>query len=263
MAVLLMVLAVVMPLAAGCADSKPVTIRVLTYNIHHGAGMDKQIDLPRIAKIIRDSGADLVALEEVDRNVPRTSHVDQPAVLGELTGMHAVFEKNADMQGGDYGNAVLSRYPITRYENHLLPNFPGNEQRGCLEVHVRIAGKPAVFFAAHLDHQQPDGERRASIAAIRKYVAANPDATVILAGDLNAEPDSAVLADAEAFLANADQAAESNLLTYPADQPDRKIDYVLYRDQPGLRCVSCRVIPEAVASDHRPLLAELRLDSVP
>ncbi|HRX87701.1 MAG TPA: endonuclease, partial [Phycisphaerae bacterium] len=94
MAVLLMVLAVVMPLAAGCADSKPVTIRVLTYNIHHGAGMDKQIDLPRIAKIIRDSGADLVALEEVDRNVPRTSHVDQPAVLGELTGMHAVFEKN-------------------------------------------------------------------------------------------------------------------------------------------------------------------------
>lgn len=244
---------------AGCADRSPTTIRVLTYNIHHGEGLDKQVDLQRIADLIRESGADLVALQEVDRDVPRTAHVDQPAVLGELAGMHAVFEKNADMQGGDYGNAILTRWPVERYANHLLPNFPHNEQRGLLEVHVRAGNRTIAFFATHLDHQQDDGERLASVAALRPLVEAAGDDLVFVAGDLNATPETRVVADCTVFLHNADAAAREPLLTFPADTPDQKIDYVMYRPDDRIRCVACRVLPEAVASDHRPLLATFRV----
>jgi len=124
----------------GCVSEHPVTVRVLTYNIHHGEGMDGQIDLERIAAVIRETEADLVALQEVDRGVERTSRADQPGHLGELAGMHAVFEKNIAYQGGEYGNAVLSRFPVEHHQNHHLPRLLPNEQRGLLEVHVRAGG---------------------------------------------------------------------------------------------------------------------------
>ena len=243
----------------GCASSEPVTIRVLTYNIHHGEGLDGETDLARIADVIRNTNADLVALQEVDRGVRRTDGVDQPARLGELTGMAAVFEKNADIQGGDYGNAVLSRYPIERYVNHKLPRMGENEQRGLLEVHVRVNGREVVFFATHVDHQEDDSERLASVDALRGCVAQFKGKPVIVAGDMNARPDGRVIERMDAFLNNAAIGSEAETLSFPADSPDRRIDYVFYTEGTGLRAAGCEVIDEPVASDHRPVLATLEL----
>jgi len=246
----------------GCADA-PSTVRVLSYNIHHGEGMDGRIDLERLADVIRDTDADLVALQEVDRGVRRTNGVDQPARLAELTNMEAVFEKNIDYQGGEYGNAVLSRLPVVFHENHDLPQSLPDEQRGLLEVHVRLEGRSAarengghlIFFATHFDYHPDDGERMASVAMLRDLVEQREQVPIIVAGDLNALPDSRVIAAATDFMIDVFAGAGQEGVTFPADEPVRRIDYILHNAHPGLRCVVRRVNPEPVASDHRPVLA--------
>ncbi len=87
------------------------TLRIMTYNIHHCEGTDRQIDIERIAEIIRKSGCDLVALQEVDRRTTRSNQVDQLTELARLTGLHPYFGKAIDFGGGEYGVAILSKYP--------------------------------------------------------------------------------------------------------------------------------------------------------
>jgi endonuclease/exonuclease/phosphatase family metal-dependent hydrolase len=234
-------------------------LRVLSYNIHHGAGMDGKLDLERIARVIQDTGADLVALQEVDKGVKRTDGIDEPAVLAELTGMHAVFEKNIDFQGGEYGNAVLSRFPVEHYQNHHLPQSIPGEQRGMLEVHITVGGRPIVFFATHFDYHGDDGERLASAVMLKGLLVDKPGQTAIVAGDLNALPDSNVIALIREYLIDTHDPETGDGFTFPADKPDRRIDYILHNPGSGLRAVECRVIDEPVASDHRPLLTVIEL----
>ncbi|MCH7814190.1 MAG: endonuclease/exonuclease/phosphatase family protein, partial [Planctomycetes bacterium] len=144
--------------------------RVLTYNIHHAEGVDGRIDLERIAAVIRRAEADLVALQEVDRGVERSGCVDQPERPAALTGMQIVFAKNIDHEGGAYGNAVLSRFPVEGHRNHRLPRTPPNEQRGLLEIHIQPGGNEFVFLATHLDHQADDDERVPGVAVIGDLV---------------------------------------------------------------------------------------------
>ena len=174
----------------------PKEIRVVTYNIHHGEGTDGKFDLERIAQAINAEKPDLVGLNEVDQGTRRTKGVDIPAELARLTGMTAVFEKNIDYDGGKYGNAVLSRLPIVRHENHKLPSDYEGEQRGFLEVEVGDKdGETLLFVCTHLDYRPNDHERMASVATIEKLMAERAGKDVILVGDLNATPDSRVIAE--------------------------------------------------------------------
>jgi endonuclease/exonuclease/phosphatase family metal-dependent hydrolase len=83
------------------------TLRILSYNIHHGAGMDEVLDLDRIAALIREVNPDLVALQEMDSVVTRTGGVDQMATLGESTGLQPLFGRFMAYQGGAYGMGIL------------------------------------------------------------------------------------------------------------------------------------------------------------
>src|SRR5215510_6223522 len=93
------------------------TLRVMTYNIHVGVGMDKKLDLQRIAAVINRERPDLVGLQEVDRGVKRTEGKDEIAELAALTKMHYAFAHNLDFQGGQYGVAILSRFPIRNIDH--------------------------------------------------------------------------------------------------------------------------------------------------
>ena len=243
----------------GCHRSQPVELRVLSYNIRHGEGMDHRVDLERIAAVIRSTNADLVALQEVDRGTARTDRVDQPARLAALTGMQAVFEKNIDFQGGEYGNAVLSRLPITTHRNHPLPKEHPGEQRGLLEVHVQANGHPLVFMATHFDYHPEDAERLASVDMLKSLLADQGNVPVIVTGDLNSSPDSAVIQHMSQFLRDVCGPATAAIPTFPADQPDVRIDYMFYTDQTNLRVIDYRVVEEPMASDHRPILARFVL----
>jgi len=233
-------------------------IGVLSYNIHHGEGVDRKLDLRRIADLIKSANPDLVALQEVDKGTQRTNRVDQPAELAHLTGMNVVFGGNIRYEGGDYGNAVLSRLPIKRHKNHLLPLFDDGEQRGVLEVEVEMSkgGGTVLLLATHLDHRKGDRERLASAAAINKLAAARAGQPAVLAGDLNDLPDSKTL---RRFSTAWTRANEKVLPTVPVDQPTRQIDFILFRPAERWKVIEVRVLDEAVASDHRAIFAVLEL----
>ena len=231
-------------------------IRVLTYNIHHAEGIDRKLDLARIAGVIRDSRADVVALQEVDRKTQRTDEVDQPEELARLTEMHVVFGGNITFEGGDYGNAVLSRFPIERHRNHQLPNLDQGEQRGGLEVGVKVPGAkaPLTLLATHLDHRRPDAERIASARRINQLISEQPGNSAILAGDLNAVPDSKPL---EILREQWTSTSPREMPTVPVVRPARQIDYILVRPAGRWRVIETIVLREAVASDHRAVLSVL------
>lgn len=247
--------------AATIRADEPTRIRVLSYNIRHGEGMDNKVDIERIAKVIRDVDPDLVALEEVDRGVERSHRIDEPAELGRLTKMEHLFERNIPYQGGDYGNAILSRLPITGHHNVHLPSHYEGEQRGALVAELtapNAAKTPIRFIATHIDYRGDDAERMDSVKAIEEAVREKPDVPTILAGDLNSMPDSRVMKAFDENWTRTDAGA-GPLLTFPADKPDRHIDYVLVRPAKRWRVVEIRVVDEPVASDHRPLLVVLEL----
>jgi endonuclease/exonuclease/phosphatase family metal-dependent hydrolase len=236
-------------------ESQPTSLRVLTYNIHHGEGTDGKLDLARIAATIQEAEPDLVALQEVDQKVKRSGQVDQPAELAKLTGLHVVFGGNIPLEGGEYGNAVLSRFPIERHKNHLLPLVDGGEQRGVLEVELQLPnGEKLILLATHLDHRRPEAQRMASAKAIGELIAGHRKTPAILAGDLNAVPQSEPLKE---FLATWMNTADQPLPTIPVEKPARQIDYVLVRPANRWKVVETRVLDETVASDHRALLVVL------
>ncbi|WP_437193593.1 endonuclease/exonuclease/phosphatase family protein [Planctomicrobium sp. SH527] len=239
--------------AINAAD--PVQLRVLSYNIHHCEGVDGKLDLERIAKVISAVKPDLVALQEVDQNAKRSKNVDQPAELARLTKMHSAFGANIPLQGGFYGNAILSRFPISSHKNHSLPNVMNGEQRGVLVTEISIPGitTPIQFFCTHLDHRSQVNSRVPSAQLINE-LAINGKQFSILAGDMNAliGSDTMNLFDKAWKRTN-----EQPLSTFPVDTPNRQIDYILYRPSEQWKVVETRVLDESVASDHRAIFSVL------
>ncbi|MEW4570648.1 endonuclease/exonuclease/phosphatase family protein [Tautonia sp. JC769] len=244
------------PASAEEPDAEPVRLRVLSYNIHHARGLDDEVDLERIARVINEVEPDVVALQEVDRNVARSGSVDQPAELARLTGTEAVFERNIPLQGGEYGNALLTRLPILGRRNVHLPSFYEGEQRGCLVVDVQGPGDlgPIRVLATHFDYRGPNDERLASADLIAEVAAEHPDRPTILMGDLNALPDSPTL---ERLDATWTRTNDDPLPTFPSEGPTRQIDYILVRPAGRWRVAEIRVLEEPVASDHSPIFAVL------
>lgn len=249
--------AVIAGVGAAPADEPAAkTLRVLTYNIHHGEGTDGKLDLPRIAGVVTAARADVVLLQEVDNNTTRTKKVDQAAELAKLTGLRGEFGKAIDLQGGGYGLAILSRFPLAAVKTVPLPGKAGQEARVVMRATVTPAGRPPLtVLTTHLQHD--DGPtREMQVAKINELFApaAGPH---VLGGDLNATPASPPIRALEQHWSFATPPGGKGLLTIPADVPRQQIDYVLFRPAGAVRVVGAKVIDEPVASDHRPVLAEL------
>lgn len=235
------------------------SIKVMTYNIQHGRGMDGEVNIERIAQVILDEGADIVALQEVDVGVERSGRTDIASELSELTGLeYNVFGKNLDHQGGDYGNATLSRFPIVEYENIHFEQM-GPEKRGILTTLIEIGEFNLLMLNTHLDHRgDDDSERVLYIQGARdKIIPGYEKDGTIFVGDMNDVPGSntyAVLAD---FLTDAWMVSgDGEGLTIPADNPLRRIDYIFYS---GLLSSTLIWVPETYASDHLPVVSEFEL----
>ena len=228
-------------------------IKILSYNIHHGEGTDGKFDLARIARVIQSVDPDLVAVQEVDVRTRRASGVDQAAELARLTGMHEVFGRTIDHQGGWYGNVLLSRWPVQGFTVQAYPFTPGREARGAIEAVIKI---PAAFriFATHLDITEKD--RLLAAEWLTKRIAELPAGSpMILAGDFNAAPGS------PAFKALSEHWTIDPEIkpTSPAEKPEKQIDFVVFRPRDRWKVISTRVLDEPVASDHRPILVTLEL----
>ena len=244
--------------AAGAAPCGAVEtlVRVMTYNIHHAEGADGKVDVARIADVIRAAHPDVVCLQEVDRRLARTGGVDMPSVLARKLDMQVAFEPNLEFDGGEYGNATLTRHLIVRHENYRLPGREGAEPRGCLRTVLRVNDVEVEVLNTHLGL---DGaERQKQAAAILTYVR---DVPTVLAGDLNEDVRApAVIALLARFCDVAREDVHARYDTFPAAAPDRRIDFILASGP--LDVLSSRVFSAettAVASDHLPFVADLRL----
>lgn len=240
------------------AAQAPQRLTVLSYNIRHGMGMDGRIDLERTAAVIRRAAPAIVAVQEVDRRTERSGAVDQAEELGRLTGLKAVFGRAIDHQGGQYGNAVLSRLPVLGSTVHPLP---GEEPRALLEVRLKAQAQEILFFATHLDATRPEDHRKAAGERIVRIAAARGRTPAILAGDLNTVPERATLPVLASAWTIAGGGRERP--TVPVENPRRQIDWILFRPAERWRTVEVRVLDEKTASDHRPILAVLELLTPP
>ena len=234
------------------------TIRVMTYNIHVGVGMDKKLDLPRIAEVIKQQHADLVGLQEVDRGVERTGRIDEIAELAQLTKMDYAFAFNLRYQGGQYGVAILSRYPIRATDHRLYKNTREAERRGFIRAEVNIDGRVVNFATTHLDYQYEDGrvfEAEQLLAALKDV-----KGPLILVGDFNDVPAGGAY---KLVQQNFDDAWFSTPpadggFSYPADKPTKRIDYIFTRRSDRIKPRRAWIV-ETLASDHVPVVADLEI----
>jgi len=177
----------VLAIAPALSAADALRVRVVTYNIHHGEGTDGKLDLERIAAVIKRLEPDLVALQEVDVGTTRSQGVDQAAELGRLTGLQAAFGKAMDYAGGQYGGALLSRWPLEDVQTHGLPYDAGCEPRCAVAARVCPPGdtRRFVFAATHLEHQNAT-VRLCQASKLAPYLADTGGLPVLIAGDFNA-----------------------------------------------------------------------------
>jgi endonuclease/exonuclease/phosphatase family metal-dependent hydrolase len=241
----------------GGSQASAPTLRVLTYNIHHGEGTDGRFDLSRLADVMTSVHPDLVALQEVDQGTERVSGVSELTELARLTDMHPAFGRAMDYLGGQYGVAVLSRWPLLRAHNDPLPGLADREPRTALTVEVDAGdGGPLVeFTCTHLDQMRDPENRLAQARTLNTRLVHEDGRATILAGDLNARPGTEVMALFDERWT--DPPAEDPSPTSPSGRPRLRVDYVLVRPAASWRVIESRIIDEPVASDHRPLLVVL------
>lgn len=250
-----------------------VPLRIATYNIHAGTGSDGVFDLDRQATALRALDADVIGLQEVDVHWgARSGDLDVAGELARRLGMRVSFAPiysldpvTAQGPRREYGVAVLSRFPVRAAANHEITRLSTQDEDpvpapapGFGEVTLKVRGVPVQVFVTHLDYQADPAVRVAQVADTRRIMAreraARPGARQVLLGDFNAGPSAPELGPLWRELRDAAAGAPG---TYPAADPVKRIDYVAVGR--GVRVRGVSVPEEAVASDHRPVVAELTL----
>lgn len=264
---------------------------VMSYNILHAYGLDGEIDVGRIAEVIRETGAELIGVQEVDRFMERSGMADQAAELAEKLGMHYTYGANLviesenpqlslqddvvrvstvqNPEAAEYGTLILSAYPIVFERNVRLPVPSGMEEddlepRGLLEAHVDVEGTKVRFCTTHLGLSEE--ERGVQSEAVVREIGPG-DVPTIFVGDMNALPSSQVIARFKERWT--DVLEEAGLGEQPTciiprngssptmqDEPTDRIDYIFCSSHFTIK--DAEIIPKIV-SDHVPIVAKLRL----
>jgi len=271
---------------AGRPDHQFTALRVLTYNIRAGRRLGGQLDLARIARVIRASGAHVIGLQEVDRHYgARSDFADQAGWLADQLRMHHAFGASLDLDPPapgrprrQFGNLILSVGPIVDWAILPLPHSDGSEQRGLLRARIQAAPSPALsptsspalspasspatcqVFVTHLQPGNPAGRLRQAHAirdVLAEARATEPTTPVLLLGDLNAFPGTPEVRLLTEQLTDAwATAGRGRGYTFPNPVPYRRLDYI---GVAGARVLHAAVVPARLASDHRPVLADLAL----
>jgi endonuclease/exonuclease/phosphatase family metal-dependent hydrolase len=272
-------------------QAKPRPLRVMTYNIKHGQTNavctqppripgqppfpDCNLDLTATIEVMREHGADIIGVQEVDRFWARSSYLDEPAELAAGVGMdHYCYAANLDHVPDShsnvphqYGTVILSRFPILECGNTLLRRTGTNEQRGLTRALINVHGVPLQFYNTHLHTTAVD--RLLQTADIAGVIDAAPEGSKILMGDFNARPTTVEMQPIYSrFLdswleAPAPTAENPDGFTSPArpsSNPTSRIDYVFV--SPDVE-VSLAYVPidakTRFASDHYPVVSDVAL----
>lgn len=245
-------------------------VRILTYNVHRWLGTDRQISPGRIAEVIASCEADVVALQEVRAGRLHKGHPDQAEMVAKQLGMDLHFQPTIRMLGDQYGIAILTRHSSSIIKSGRLPCLSSGssfEKRSALWVSVDVEGHPLNVINAHLSLRSR--ERRAQAAALLgEEWTGHPDCAdpAVLLGDFNAPPYSRsyrLLASRlrDAQLSNP---AGEPQPTFHTRAPVLRLDHVFVTKSVDIiGAAPVRNELTRVASDHFPLLAELRVQPGP
>tara|TARA_B100000953_G_scaffold113308_3_gene93306 strand:- start:4985 stop:5812 length:828 start_codon:yes stop_codon:yes gene_type:complete len=228
---------------------------VLSYNIHHAnpPSQSEVINLDTIATIIKNSKADIVGLQEVDIYTERSGKkLHMAKVLAEKAGFeYWYFSKSINFQGGEYGTAILSKFPLSDTITTKLPNPKNAEPRTLSLANIHINPKLEIKIAnTHLDYTDASNNL-AQVSAIRKILSSE-DKPVIITGDFNVVPESSSMNQLlEIFSSSCTDVCD---FTSSAQQPESTIDYILYKSN-TIDVLEHKVLKETFASDHFPVKA--------
>jgi endonuclease/exonuclease/phosphatase family metal-dependent hydrolase len=229
-------------------------LRVLSYNIRSGLGLDRRVDLGRIAGVIATFEPHIVALQEVDVGRRRSGEVDQPAELAARLGMRSHFAMCFARGAGHYGIATLTNLPLIKTRRLELPHEPhlkGSEPRCALVTRVAWPSSTVELDMVNTHLSIVSGERPAQVATIVREL---PGQEVILAGDFNCTPGSPLFRK----LCGGMRSATAGARTFPAWLPIVPIDHILVRGPLEIvRGGRWTQGPVRRASDHLPVFAEL------
>lgn len=254
------------PKIPGVFEPAPRTVRVLVFNIHAGKDAAGAANLDRVAALVKSTGADIVLLQEVDRGTNRSGRVDQVLALQQATEFDGAFGPSLlSYDGGEYGIATLSRWGIGLRQTIGLSVSPVQARAGgSAEPRVALltltSSRIGTMRAVNTHLDPADAQARAQeighLVGLYREQAPNGSA-IVVGGDFNATPDDAVLQPLKAAgLRDAwTECGSGEGLTYPADKPEKRIDYVFVGGE--LKCSSATVIDTQI-SDHRPVLVTLR-----
>ncbi len=225
----------------------PGTIKIMTYNIRYGKGLDDNLNLDRIIEIINNSNAQIIALNEVEKKMPRSQFQNQVEIIAERLDMNYIFGPNIQTGIGGYGNVILTDFPIKKAKNHLLPyKNIGSEPRGLLEGIIKLPTNEKIHvFNTHLTLNIE--ERQQQLSWIETYLE-NLELPFILMGDFNEELNS--IAGLKPLV---------NTKTFPADNPNYGID-LIFSNHNNLKTVESYEI-NTQASDHLPVFLKLEFNN--
>lgn len=261
-------------MTTSCSDKKPASepgkpvagapgeagIRVISYNIHHCNPPSKgnEIDLNAVANVLSQQSPDLVALQEVDVNTSRSGQFNQAQEIARKLGMHYFFGKAINYGGGEYGVAILSKYPISDTRVYPLPSEPGSTAEARVLATAKVTlpdGTVFVFGSTHLDAQASSVNRELQVKEINRR-AALESLPFIIAGDFNAIPGSTPI---ELLDQQFKRTCQTCAPTIPAVNPTKAIDFIAFRPTQFFKVNSHKVISEPFPSDHLPVVAVLQI----
>jgi endonuclease/exonuclease/phosphatase family metal-dependent hydrolase len=238
-------------------------LKVATYNIHKCVGMDRRRSVGRIARVIAEIGADVVALQEVVSKASpkndRDHDHDQAHALARRLGMTLVMGPAAHAHGGTYGNAVLTRLPVLDHANFDISSNR-REPRACMRVDLEVAGGVVHFYNTHLGTSYAERcEQSRRLAHPKILLGSHPERPQILVGDFNdwfQGQASRLLGD------HMHDVTRRVKPTYPGLLPVLRLDRIYVNSHVQCRQVAMHATPLArIASDHAPVVATIEFEA--
>ena len=232
-------------------------MKIMSFNTQHCLNfLEQRIDYEVMAKAILDMGADIVGLNEMFDEAKGAKYGAQTKRLAELTDLkHYYFAKAINDAWGPYGNGILSRYPFKSVETIVIPDpCPKRVQGGFYETRCLLKARLENGLTVLITHfGLCIDEQENAVKTILEHI---EDEKCVLMGDFNIRPDDPLLEPIKVRMKDAAQGFCENKGSWPSDKPSMKIDYIFV--SPDIEVKSAD-IPELIASDHRPHVAEIEL----
>ncbi|RWR01011.1 endonuclease [[Pantoea] beijingensis] len=259
------------------AGDKSPLIKIANYNIAGGLRNHK-VDLDKVAAAIKKLDPDIITLEEVDQNTLRSDGLDQAKELANRTGMHYAYGKATELKGGNYGNAILSKFPIEKTVVFKLPSG-SYEPRALMLSKINVPGfdAPLYVYNTHFDWHEEDEIRMSQARFINSIVFDDLDldkefpnlatGITILMGDFNSVKEDRVIKEIKKYW-NMVEVPGKDVRTWPAGNPGLDLDHI-FTGKGQKWAIEKLTIPNdgkeemgikwQTTSDHIPVMATLKL----